>query len=60
MSLASLLQSYSEDISARENHNNELADSNASRKAQSNEDKFDSYLSSLNQGAVDLGSASSA
>ena len=60
MSLAQLLQSYSSDITARENHNNEIGERNATAKAASIEDEFQKHLESMSSGAVDLGAAASA
>ncbi len=60
MSLAQLLQSYSQDISAREEHNNAVGDRNADAKANTMQEDFQHHLDALNAGAVDLGTASSA
>ena len=60
MSLAQLLQSYSSDITARENHNTEIGERNATAKAANIEDEFQKHLESMSSGAVDLGAAASA
>ena len=60
MSLAQLLQSYSQDISAREEHNNAVGDRNADAKSNTMQEDFQHHLDALNAGAVDLGTASSA
>ena len=60
MSLAQLLQSYSQDIQAREQHNDEIGERNADAKANDMEAGFQHHLEALSNGAVDLGSAASA
>ncbi len=60
MSLAQLLQSYSQDISAREEHNNAIGERNSDAKASNMQEDFQHHLDALNAGAVDLGTASSA
>lgn len=60
MSLQSILQGYSQDISASQNHNNELADDNRARKAESIEDQFAHHIESMNSAATELGVASGA
>ena len=60
MSLANLLQSYSQDIAAREQHNNEVGERNATMKADDMKEQFQKHLDNLNAEAVDLGAASTA
>lgn len=60
MSLANLLQSYSQDIQAREQHNNEVGERNATAKADDMKEEFQKHLDNMNAEAVDLGAASTA
>lgn len=60
MSLQQILQGYSQDISASQNHNNELADDNRARKAETMEDQFAHHLDALNSASTELGTASGA
>ena len=60
MSLQQILQGYSQDISASQNHNNELADDNRARKAESMEDQFAHHLDALTSASTELGTASGA
>ncbi len=60
MSLQSILQGYSQDITASQDHNNELADDNRARKAESIEDQFSHHLETMNSAATELGTASGA
>ncbi len=60
MSLASILQGYANDLTAKENHNTENEQEISNRKANTMEEKFQSHIDHITSGAVDLGGASSA
>ena len=60
MSLQQILSQYSQDIQAREQHNDENENDIRDRKAQTLEEQFQNHLDHFTSGAVDLGSASSA
>ena len=60
MSLASILQGYSQDIQAKEAHNDEVDQEISSRKANTIEEQFNNHLDHINSGAMDLGGASTA
>ena len=60
MSLQQLLQGYSQDISAKEEHSNAIADDNRDRKAQNADEILQNHLDVLNSAATELGVASGA
>jgi hypothetical protein len=60
MSLASILQGYSNDLTAKENHNTENEQDISNRKATTIEQQFQNHIDHITSGAADLGGASSA
>ena len=60
MSLQQLLQGYAQDISAKEEHANAIADDNRDRKALDYNEQLQNHLDALTSGATELGTASSA
>jgi hypothetical protein len=60
MSLASILQGYSNDLTAKENHNQENEQDISNRKATTMEQQFQNHIDHFTSGAVDLGGASTA
>jgi hypothetical protein len=55
MSLASILQGYSNDLTAKENHNTENEQDISNRKATTMEQQFQNHIDHFTSGAVDLG-----
>jgi len=60
MSLQQLLQGYAQDISAKEEHANGIADDIRDRKVQSADEQLQNHLDVLNSAATELGVASGA
>ena len=60
MSLQQILQSYSQDISAKVQHDDDQANENADRKANTMEEQFQNTIDHFSSGATDLGTAAGA
>tara|TARA_R100000697_G_scaffold120831_1_gene146689 strand:+ start:15626 stop:16915 length:1290 start_codon:yes stop_codon:yes gene_type:complete len=60
MSLASILQGYANDLTAKENHNTENEQEISDRKANTIEEQFQNHIDHITSGAADLGGASTA